>query len=211
MEVRLKGRVKIYKVQVNLANTAPVDGRTDVQAFISAWKAAQGLFRNREHLCHGVTVDATDTLQLLDCIATLEGGAEKPFEARLKSRFSGKLTPGGSQIVLTFHCTKPAELDNTVIERFLQSLSLVMNLSVPGSGNLHRASFLARRSPEKRIGLRTQREVWIDLSAEQFEFAYLSALKRGWPLFQRVELAEAWEWLERNGTLGLDVDRESWH
>lgn len=211
MKIRLKGRVKIHKVQVNLANTAPVDGRTDVQAFISAWKAAQGLFKNREHLCHGVTVDATDTLQWLDCIATLEGGVEKPFEARLKSRISGKLTPSGSQIVLTFHCTDPAELDNTVIERFLQSLYLAMNLSVPGSCNLHRASFLARRSPEKRIGLRTQREVWIDLSAEQLEFAYQSALKRGWPPFQRVELAGAWEWLERNGTLGLDVAREPWH
>lgn len=211
MQTRLKGRVKAFKVKVNLANAAPVDGRTDVQAFISAWKAAQGLFRNREYLCHGVTVDATDILQWLDCIAMLEGGVEKPFEARVKSRISGKLTPSGSQIVLTFHCTDPTKLDDTVIERFLQNLYLAMNLSVPGSCDLYRASFLARRSPEKRIRLRTQRDVWLDLSAAQPESAYQSALKRGWPPSQRIELAGAWEWLERNGTLGLDVAREPWH
>jgi len=212
METRLKGRVKVQKVQVNLANATPADGRTDVQAFISVWKAAQGFFRNREHLGHWVTVDATDTLQLLDCVAMLEGGVEKPFESRRKSRISGKLTPIGSQIVLTFHSTDPAKLDNRVIERFLQNLYLAMNLSVPGSCNLYRASFLARRSHEKRIGFRTQREVvWIDLSAAQPENAYQSALTRGWPLFQRIELAGVWEWLELNGPLGLDVAREPWH
>lgn len=213
MKTRLKGGAKARKVQVNLASATPVDGETEEQTFISAWKAAQSLFNNREHLGHRVTVDATDTLQLLDFAdkAERERGIGKPFEERLEYRTSRKLSPFGSRIVLTFHGAESVNLDDTVIERFLQNLYLAMNLSVPGSCNLHRTSFLARRSPEKRNELQTQREVWIDLSAEQLENAYQSALRRGWPPFQRIELAGAWEWLERNGTLALDVAREPWH
>lgn len=211
MKTRPKGLVKARKVQVNLANAAPVDGETELQTFIDAWKAAQSLFFNREHLGHMVTVDATDTLQLLDIAVKLKRGIGKPFEDRLEYRLPRKLSPVGSRIVLTFHDAESANLDDTVIERFLQNLYLAMNLSVPGSCNLHRASFVARRSHEKRNELQTQREVWIDLSAEQLEHAYQSALRRGWPPFQRIELAGAWEWLERNGPLALDVAREPWH
>ncbi len=181
-----------------------------MQRLISAWKAAQDVFRNREHLGHWVSVDATDTLQLLDCVADLEKGCEKPFEARLKSRVSQKHYPAGSRIVLTFCCTDPAQLSNEAIERFLQNLYLAMNLSVPGSCNLYRSSFQARRGAERSIWSRAESEVWLDLSAEELQFAYQSSLKHGWPPFERVELARVWEWLERNGALALDVAREPW-
>ena len=199
--------MKAHRVLVNIVNAAPVDGRTDPESFIGAWKEAEGLFREHEHLAYKVTVDATDTLQLLYIAAKMKRRVDKPFKDRLKYRMSRELSPFGSQIALTFRAPDSAKLENVIIKRFLENLYLAMNLSVPGSCNLHRASFQTRRTAQAtRIWSRAERDVWLDLSSEGLECAYQSALKHGWPRFQRLELGGIWEWLER----GLALWRSMW-
>ena len=211
MRTKQRGRGKTHRVQANIGNAVPVDGRTNAESFIGAWKEAEALFHNREHLAYYVTLDATDTLELLHIAADVERGVEKPFQDRLRQRTARNLSPFGSQIVLTFGGGDSAELKDVVIERFLENLYLVMNLSLPGSCNLHRASFHGRRTAQiTQKWSRAEHLVWLDLAAEVLEFAYQSALEQRWPRFERVELAGTWEWLQRTGALDLDVAREPW-
>lgn len=211
MRTRQRDRTRTHRVQVKIGHATPIHGGTDIQAFISTWKAAEGLFHDREHLGYKVTLDATDTLQLLDMTAKRERGIEKPFKDRLKNRMSKKLAPLGSQILLTFRSSESADPENPIIQRFLQNLYLAMNLSVPGSCNLHRASFQARPTARtRRIYSRGEQDVWLDLTAEDLESAWHSALKHGWPRLERIDLVKTWEWLERVGALAVDVAREPW-
>ena len=82
-------------------------------------EGGSGLFDNREHLGHRVTVDATDTLQLLD-FSDKAQRIGKPFEDRWEYRISRKLSPLGSRIVLTFHGAESVNLDDTVIQAFFR-------------------------------------------------------------------------------------------
>lgn len=197
------GRMRTCRITVTLGNLNPMHGGLDIKAFAKAWKEVGSLFKNRMHFGYKVTIDVSDVMEfylrtkaLTDKDVTLQKAVR---------RFPGY----GVRMVASFKGGNSDEWQDEIVERLLENLYLAMNLAAPGSCNLYPGGF--RRKKPFRSSCSIERYVRLDRCTDALHFACATAMERGWPRIQFIQLSDVWKWLEQIGALTVEVAREPVH
>lgn len=150
------------------------------------------------HELYEVTVDATDTISMLDAVAAAE---DTELDERLDAQAAAGLHPMGSFIEIELRAVgghQPVQPPFQLLGRFLQQLFLGLNLAVPGSCNL----FLCRYE-----NFPTADPGPPNLTSDILETAYSCARETGWPPLQPLTFRETWSWLHAAMLYDVDIAR----
>lgn len=193
-------------LHVELGNTGPVDGRTDVTRIRELWEEVHARLREeatRVAPWSGseqgflIRVDASDVLDFFRAIETCEVDS-----SLLDDRFTHRRSLGrhmlGSHLTVYIDEVPgsgiPAE-GYAAVGKFLQHMFLSLNITLPGSFSLGLSRYLehedALPSPPR-------------LYAGDLETATTLASDRGWPPIARLDFDRTWSWI----THGLPYETE---
>jgi len=179
-------------IRVAVTNPQPANGATDPVPILALWEEVQSYFSDF-HYPQPVWEefeDARISLDARDTIEEIRTGwiALEEYQHRI---FRSWDLGYHSYIDLSFQGIPTSVPEHQVLSfsaRFLQELFLTMNLAVPGSCTLYRASFLNTTIDYAPT---------VDLTAYLLEDAVVLSREWKWPPITALPFETVWRWVQR--------------